>query len=395
MEALKVLTQESGVPLLRTSERNDFKRCPWLWDKVWNKGLRSSREPTWAWFGTAWHKGMEAYYPVGRKRGKRIDVKDAFIEHLDNEVRKVYTQGRDVDETDIVDGKELGLAMIDGYFDMYGKDSDWEVIHTEQPFQIEVTDPRDPSRVLVTYAGTWDALMWNRRTKSFWIWDHKTRKAFPSNFEFYGINDQAGSYLWVAPEILRHLGVFGKKDTIEGLVFNTARKAMPYLGDVNEDGLATNKPRKEHYIERITEAGLHIPARPTLATLETLTGQYGLKVYGDPSARQPAPLFHREMIYRTEQERVTQAERVQGEAMAMAEMRSGNLPLWKTPTEDCVRCTMFEYCSLDEADKEAGRQFANATLKRSDPYRDHRTDFADKGASLDTPVKKISKKKGQ
>jgi hypothetical protein len=390
---LEVTTQRSGIPLLRTSERNDFKRCPWMWHQSWNRGLTSSRTPTWSWFGSAWHKGMEARYIPGTKRGSLLDAIGAFEEALDGEVRRVYTEGYSIDEVDIVDGRKLGEAMMRGYYRHYGKESEWEVIHTEQTFQIDVVDPADASKVLVTYAGTWDALMWNRLTKTFWVWDHKTRKSFPARWEFYDINDQAGSYLWVAPEILRHLGVFSKKDELEGLVFNAARKAMPDTRPVNPmTGKATNKPTKDHYLEVFTAKGLNIPPRATLAVLADMAETLNIRVYGADSAVQPQALFHREEIWRSPEERVKQAKRVQAEAAAMAAMRRGDLPLWKTPTEDCVRCQLFEYCSVDEQNQSEGEFFAESAMKRRDPYRDHRTDFALRGVSLASPGKSAKKK---
>jgi hypothetical protein len=326
------------LPLLRTSERNDFKRCPWLWQETWLKGLSTKRVPTWSWFGTAIHRGLEVWYQPGTKRGKLGDVLDAFEESVGAETGKVYTQGGELDDVEVEDGRELGREMLKGYVDHYGKDSEWEVIHPEQSFQIDVPHPTKEGKTIVVYAGTWDLLARNRRTKEFWLWDHKTRKQFMQNWEFYNINDQAGSYLWVAPEILRHLGIFGKKDKIEGLVFNLLRKKMP-------------DPRPFR-----VEAGRRIY----------------LNQNGSDSKMQPAPLFHREIIERYQVERVAQAKRVQQEALWMKDIRQGKREAFKTPTEDCVRCSLFDYCSLDEYSKEEAAEFARFNLIWRDKYADHR-----------------------
>jgi hypothetical protein len=389
VKAPGVDSEPMTVPLLRTSERGDFKRCPWLWDKTWNQGLTTRREPTWAWFGTAIHKGLEAWYIIGTKRGKLQSMIDTFEAALNETTRRIWTEGKtDLDEQEVVDARELGIAMLRGYVDFYGQDDEWEVVQTEQPFQIEVVSPFNDSEVLVNYAGTWDALMRNRVTKAWWIWDHKTRKSFPSNWEVYSINDQAGSYLWVAPEILRHLGIFGKKDVLEGLVFNALKKAMPDKRPVNADGLSTNLPKKEDYIAALTARDIHVPAKGTLDGLAAIAEQFHIKVFGQPSMKQPSPLFHREEIWRSPEERVKQASRVQAEALAMKQMRDGTLSIWKTPTEDCVRCKIFEYCQLDESSVEDGKILAKNTLVKRDPYRDHRVDFDARGISLDTVVNK-------
>lgn len=335
------IDQLTGAPMLRTSERGDFKRCPFLWHTTWVRGLRARREPTWAILGKSVHAGLEArYLPGGKSRGKVGDMLEAFEAALGKEERRVYTEGLEM-ETEIVDMRTLGRAMLIGYAEYFGKDSHWKVVHTEQPFQINVPHP-DEDRVLVVYCGTWDMVVWDMLEKVFKVVDHKTRKAFPQNWSFYTINDQAGSYLWVAPEVLVHLGLLKKKDRIEGLIFNALRKKMP-------------------------------DERPTNAK-----GEY-LNKDGSVSKMQPAPLFHREEVYRSPQERVTQARRVQSEALAMEKMINGELPIWKTPTEDCNRCPILDYCQLHEQDEEEAEEFAQATMTVRDPYRDHREDMQAKG----------------
>lgn len=370
----------SGVPLLRTSERNDFKRCPFLWQQTWQRGLRSRREPTWAWFGTAIHRGLEARYPVGNKRGSKADMHDAFDEALNQQERRIYTEGADVDPEAIVDGRTLGHAMLTGYVEEYGKDSHWQVLHTEQPFQIEVPHPTNPNSPLVIYAGTWDLAVWDKVEKVFKIVDHKTRKQFPKVWAFYGINDQAGSYLWVAKEVLVHKGILKKNDVIEGLVFNALRKAMPDTRPVNAQGQATNKPTKQHYLD-----ALGYTAAPRGMTVDVLAQQAeerDIKVLGDPSVQQPTPRYHREEVAADDRKRVAQARKVQAEALAMAEYREGRLPIYKTPMEECVRCPIFEYCELHDVDLEAAEEFAQATMVVRDPYRDHREDMQRGGVKL-------------
>lgn len=381
--------QPEGVPpLLRTSERSDWRRCPWLWDKSWNQGLRKRQSPVWAWFGTAIHAALEEYYPIGTRRGKLIKVLDAFHESVGDQTGRIYAEtngevGEDFD-TEIVDAKALGEAMLRGYIDHYEGDSEWEVIHTEQPFQINVPDAS--GETLVTYAGTWDSLMRHRFTKEFWLWDHKTRKTFPSEgrWGFYNINDQAGSYLWVAPEVLKHLGVFTGKEVIQGLVFNALKKSMPDDRPKNAKGEATNKPLKIHYVKAIQEFdGETLVGKYTLDDLKDMAERRMLTVLGEVSERQQGDLFHREEVYRSTNERIRQAQRVQAEALIMSKHRDGSLPLWKTPTEDCTRCPMFDMCELDELDPGAASEYARQLYRKTDPYRDHREDMQlKKGVTL-------------
>lgn len=333
-------------PLLRTSERNDFKRCIWLWQQSWERGLTPRREPTWAWFGTAIHAGLEARYPTGRKRGKVGDMIDAYLASCNDEVRRIYTKDAP-DEEEVHDATELGKEMLLGYVEKFGNDQTWEVIHSEQSFQIDVPSPDGDT--LVVYAGTWDLLVWDLHSKEYWLVDHKTRKSFPSNWEFYSINEQAGSYLWVAPEVLKHLGIFKGDEVIEGIIFNCLRKAgktaKQKAGQVDAQGRVLNND-------------------------------------GSVSKVQPAPRYHREAIHRSIEERVKQAERVQAEALHMQAVRNGSLPAYKTPTEDCIRCKMFEYCAIDEWSQEEGEAYARQMLVNRDPYRSHREEMDQGGVAV-------------
>jgi hypothetical protein len=373
------VVKAAHAPLLRTSERGDFKHCPWLWNQVWNLGWRSKREPTWAWFGSAIHKGLEARYPVGRKRGTREAMLEAFEVAIDKEVRRVYTEGGELDETEVVDGKELGRQMLLGYVKEFGDDSAWEVLDTEGTFQIDVPHPTK-DKTLVVYCGTWDLVIYDLVEKVYKVVDHKTRKAFPGNWEFYTINDQAGSYLWVAPEVLLAKGIFKGGEAIEGLVFNALRKHLPDTRPRDADGNARNKPIKAHYHAALDAAKVPYSSRDTIPVLHALATQHGLpEVLGDISAKQPAELFHREEVYRTPQERVTQARRVQQEAVWMSLIRKGKLEPIKHTSEDCVRCPLFDVCQTHEQDPEAAWELRAATMVKRDPYRDHREAMEENG----------------
>lgn len=325
-----------AAPLIRPSERSDFLECPWKWWQSWVLGYTTQRVPTWAWFGTAMHVGLEARYPIGRKRGHPTDVLDAFVEAVGNEKRRVWTQGGELDEEEVVDGIELGKAMLIGYIRHYGADRHWQVIHHEQTFQIDVPNPHSRSeQIIATMCGTWDLVIWDIVDRCYRVVDHKTRKTFPTDWSFYNISTQGGTYLWVAPEILRHKGIFKKNDVLDGIIFNCLKKKMPDLRSRDAKGRALNKD-------------------------------------GSVSKRQPPELFYRHMSRRSPQERVTQAKHVIGEAYTMHKIRRGKLPLLKHPTEQCTSCAFFDPCQLDESDPEAAAYMARTLYVKRDPYAAHR-----------------------
>lgn len=309
-------------------------------------------------FGTAWHKAMEVRYPPGIRRGSLADSIDAFLDSLDSQIRKVGVDLEDLYDHEEDDGQltkaqtellladELGEVMLRHYVQHWGKDSDWEVIHTEQPFQIDVPHPTRPNRTLVVYAGTWDLLARHRRTKQYWLWDHKSAKVMPSaNGEFLDLDDQAGSYLWVAKEVLVHKGILTRKDVIQGIIFNYAKKAPPDPRPRSPEGYALNKD-------------------------------------GSVSKRQPSPRFARHVTERTPQAQVAQARRVQQEAQIMDLMRRGTLPIYKNPTHECPRCLLFDLCVLHEQGAEGWEDFRDSVYVVKDVYADHREAMGHNGIEL-------------
>lgn len=342
-------------PLLRTSERKDFWKCWWLWWEHWENGVSPLRAPTWSVFGTAWHSAMEYVYQPGqpRRRQDYLDAIDVFNEGIDDAARKVGVDDWDGMEEEESEGKkaklipvkELGPAMLMGYWDFYGKESEWEVIHTEQPFQINVPHPSAPrSHTLVVYAGTWDALMYHKPTRRYWLWDHKTAKAIPTSPDYLELDDQAGSYLWVAKKVLVHKGILKRSDKISGIVFNIAKKALPDERPRNAAGEALNKD-------------------------------------GSVSKRPISPRFMRYENVRTPYMQVEQAKRVQKTAMIMQMIRNGDLPVVKNPTKDCPRCILFDLCTADEGGEDV--DFIRETMYTTrDMYADHRDDMLRGGIEL-------------
>lgn len=336
----------------------------------------------WSWFGTAWHLAMETRYPVGRKRGRINDCIEVFEAAVGQHKGRVYHEIDEVQEQEFSDALVLGRQMIQGYCEHYGEESEWEVIHTEAPFQIDVPHPTKPGKVITIYCGTWDLLIWNRRTKEYWLVDHKTAKVMPgANPRFLELDDQGGSYLWVAKEVLMHKGLIKKKDHIEGIIFSYAKKAPPDTRPIGPDGTARNKPTKGHYEAALLAAGVPLPAKYTVPVLVDLAAASGLTVLGDVSAIQPTPRFLRHETYRTPEQIVAQARRVQQESRVMQLQAVGKLPIWKNPTKDCGSCAIFEACESHERDEDWQAVLA-ATHRKDDVYADHREDMERAGVEL-------------
>lgn len=379
-------------PLARTSERNDHAWCPQMWDWRWLQGLTPMREPTWAVFGTAWHRAMEVYYPVGRKRGKLADCVDMFLYSLDDLGRKIGVDINDLEEVErekqeekgkkvkLVPARELGPIMLEEYIRYYKGDKEWEVVHTEQTFQIDVPDPRDKSRILLVLAGTWDLLIWNRAKRRYELVDHKTAKQIPG-WGYLDLDNQAGTYPWVAKEVLVHKGILTKKDNIQGIHFSFAKKSPPDTRPVNAAGESLNKPTKAHYLKALSGYTTQPLGKLKMEELAEMAVKRGVIVEGEVSAMQPAKRFERYYSPRTVRQNVSQARRVQKQGIVMEGMRNGTLPIYKTPNKDCERCAFFDMCTLEEQGDD-WEFYRDEMYRHRDPYRDHRQDMERNGIEI-------------
>lgn len=382
-------------PLLRTAERGDAKRCLFLWQQRWLLGYVPVREPTWAVFGKAWHKALEIYYPVGRKRGSVLDAIDMFLVSLDEEGRKIGVDIADLEEAEqakaeakgkdvkLVPARELGPLMMKEYHQFWDGDKDWQVIHTEQTFQIDVPDPDFPGETIVVYCGTWDALMLRLSDRRLWLWDHKSAKVIP-NPGYLDLNDQAGTYPWVAREVLLHKGIITKKDRIHGIVFSYAKKSPPDLRPVNAAGESLNKPTKPLYVAALTGVDQWTVTdlrKKTVDELDSIAAANYIVVEGEVSQKQPAKRFERHVSPRGPKQIVAQARRVQDEAVWLEMVRNGELPIIKTPTHECERCQIFDLCQLHEAGED-WEFYREEMFKIRDPYADHREEMQRNGVEI-------------
>lgn len=375
------------LPLLRTSERKDFKRCPQRWWWSWRDGLRPAKQKHGAlWFGTGIHLALEKWYVLGTERGR--DPVLTWREFVGEQVEfiKVQIENGEAPEgaqTVWVEAGELGEAMLRNYIDEYGLDEDWEVLAVELPFEVKIARP-GTREAIVTYAGTFDLVAREISTGKVYLWDHKTAKSIQTGH--LRLDDQAGSYWALANVILRKMGIIGKREMIHGIVYNFVMKSPPDERPRNEAGLYCNQPKKEHFVAALTRhseewPGDEIDEAPigsvdfeklTLKRLQELAEQFELVVLGEPAKTQPAKRFKRMVVERTRSEQRSQIERIGAEALVMEMFRDGTLPLIKNPTKDCQwDCDYRDLCELDENGGDT-EEYISVVFKQEDPYAAHR-----------------------
>lgn len=315
--------------LIRTSERTNFKRCRWSWWNSYVERIRPKYSSPPLRFGTLVHKALEVRYPVGKKRGP---LPSKSFEHFYKEELKELAPFNIRDEDgEWADALELGISMMRGYIEKFGKDDEYEVIASEQPFQVPVYDP-ETKKLLFTYVGTLDGIWRNRMNGKIRMVDYKTAASI--SVTHLPLDEQAGSYFAYAPDWMRKMGILQADQMPSEILYTFLRKAKPDLRPKNKLGQSLNQD-------------------------------------GTVSKVQPVPLFHREVVYRDPADIKNLRERVMQEAREMRLARAGKLAHYKNPGPfTCMGCGYKDMCELHEAGAD-WETYRDATMVGWDPYDAH------------------------
>ena len=364
----------SKVPIIRTSERRSFKRCPQAWWWGWRMGLVPVGSISDAlWFGTGVHIALAAWYcGPGKKRGP--EPAETFAAWAVGEIRHIKTSNRfgnaaeALIEEKLVPAQVLGTTLLECYLKEYGRDEHMFVIRPEYSGQINIADPDFADEILAIYAFTYDLVYRDLNDDRILLEEHKTARAIVTSH--LQLDDQAGSYWAIADQQLRAEGVLKPKERIRGIEYNFIRKAMPDERPRNAEGYYTNKPTKADYLAAMRSRPGDL-SKLKVEELADLAESRGIKVFGEVSKLQPKPLFQREFVHRTAAERATQIRRIQDEALVLDAFRTGDLPLIKNPTRECSFCPFQGLCELDEGGHDTS-DYLRAIYRTQDPYADHR-----------------------
>jgi len=321
----------ADLPTLRTSERSAFKRCVFRWYLEYRMGYRQrSPQADALWFGIGVHEALAQWYLKGKKRGPH--PADTFEEWAGEEINFARTYlDETFDEPVWVDAKELGIAMLEQYIAYYGRDSQWEVIATEQEFRVRIMHDRTP---LAYFASRWDGVVRDLSDGNIYLAEHKTASQIVT--AYLELDDQGGSYWAVASQLLQRQGILRPDEHIAGIIYNFLRKALPDERPQNADGMYLNKDNSV-------------------------------------SKRQPPPAFVRTVVERSPKEQNTQLTRIADEVAVMNAVRHGTIPITKTPTKDCPRCPFWIPCTLHErGNKHAFDEVMKNNYRQENPYGDMR-----------------------
>lgn len=318
------------LPLVTTTSRSTFRRCPQKYIWRFEEGLTRNGESADAlWFGTGIHIALAGWYMKGTRRGPH--PADTFADWCDGEIREIRASREEWDDkAKYEDARELGIAMLENYVEEYGKDEDWYIIAIEQPFKIRVTSHRVP---VALFMSAWDGVYRSRRNGRVYLIENKT--ASQVSTAYLELDDQAGVYWAVAGEWLRKKGILKPGEEIAGIMYNFLRKTRGDDRERNEGGAYLNKD-------------------------------------GSVSKKQPSPAFVRHLVERSPREQKTQLDRLANEVAVMNAVRAGDIPVTKNTTRDCTWCEFFDMCRLHERGSRAWRELARTQFTKEDPYARYR-----------------------
>lgn len=360
---------EASKLLVRTSERGNWKRCRWLWDRNYNQHLKPIQESPALRFGTLVHAALEDRYPTGKRRGPHPARR--FEELYAANLKEAEEQWGTFADDEWTNALDLGVYMLDGYVDKYGKDEEWEVIASEMTFQVPVYLPPDAIKIyplakalwnlgvltvqqaeaatepLFYYVGTMDGVWKNRQDGGIRVIDYKTTKndAVKEGQGKLKLDEQGTAYwTWGCDWLINEQILKPRQmQALDGMLYTFLRKAKRDDREQDDEGYYLNKD-------------------------------------GTRSAKQPSSRFHRELIYRSESERDKARERVTNEVLEMLAVRAGILEAYKNPDTGanghCGWCPQRDVCELHEAGAD-WETLSDVTMVEWDPYDAHEIKWAE------------------
>jgi len=322
-----------NLPIIRSHERMDYKRCPTKWYWACRKGYVPVNETFGALALGAWmHDALATWYAPGTFRDGILSNNFSVLAEA-----AIYGAHQNGAPDHVIEQAEelaaLGYIMAQRYEEHYAHDPHIkEVIQAEIPLTFTFSDENG---VFAEHRLKPDLLVRDRQDR-IWIFEHKTAKTIRTSHLV--IDDQARPYGAMAELALKNAGIISKRDHVHGIMYNFLRKAVP-------DG------------------------RPTNAQ-----GKY-LNKDGTISKTQPPPYFVRHPVLLTTAAKKQSLRRLQAECAlitATTNLLRKESDCWKylpkTPHMSCPRfCQFFDMCVAHEDGTDI-TEMARTMFRRRNPY---------------------------
>lgn len=329
-------TRANELPLVRSHERMDYKRCPTKWYWKWRLGLVPKAKSFGALdLGTWVHYALQLWYGLGYKRnGSLVEHFRAAVDAAISEAVKAQAPLWVIDQAEEL--AALGEAMMIAYEKFYGKDKSIYVLAVEIPLEFTISDLE--GNVVAVHRLKPDMVYTDSRWGKGGVWLMENKTATQIRTEHLVIDDQARPYGAMAERALRQLDIIPKSAPWEGIMYNFIRKALPDEREMNAEGKYLNKN-------------------------------------GTVSKRQPAAMFLRHPVKMPRLARVRALQRIRLETVEITAMteavrakRINPASLGKTPHSSCAKtCQFFTMCVADEQGTDI-RDMRNTMYVRQDPY---------------------------
>lgn len=323
-----------SLPVVRSHERMDYKRCQRKWYWRWRRGLVPKSKRFGALdLGTWMHNALAVWYQPGRKRASAplAHLLVAEGEAAMHAAREAGTPDHEIEKADEL--LLLGEHVATAYQDYYGDDPGINILRTEIP--LEFTFPDDSGNVIAVHKLKPDAVYRDEEGR-LWILEHKTAATIRTGH--LTLDDQARPYVAMGEQALIKSGIVRKGQRLHGIMYNFLRKGLPDERPMNADGKYLNKN-------------------------------------GTISKKQPPPLFLRYPVTPSRRGRAVTLRRVQHETAVITSLtralRRGVVReehLMKTPHTSCEKfCPFYAMCTVEE---EGGdwKQMERVMFIRRDPY---------------------------
>lgn len=328
---------------LRNSERKAYLTCRQMWQWSYVDFLETKETRPALDFGGLVHEALAHYYVPGRRRGTKPWLSfEKLLRIFEEEHGRLTMKSED----EKVSAMDLGTAMLRNYVDEYGDDSHMRVIAPEMTFQVGAQwrngEPlyvrgADGLEHRLVHVGTADLIYEDMRKRQIGVLETKTAAAIDTGH--LGKDDQASSYWSLVPSYLQGIGILKPGQDIAFIEYNFLRKALKDQRPRNADGHSLNRD-------------------------------------GTVSKNQPAPLFHRERVWRGNRDRIAFLRRINDVAQEMSLVRRGKLPVFKNPgsaypDQHCRGCAFRDMCELHEIGSD-WKAYRNQVMGKWDPYEAHR-----------------------
>jgi PD-(D/E)XK nuclease superfamily len=346
-------TEVKSSPLqVHTTDRMNFRSCRLRWHFSSNLRLNLRPEQTGdnLYFGSAIHKGLEAYYNNGK------DIEPAVIAALDylKYIHDTEWSGSEEATEQFSDQYLLAQGMLRHYHQVYQHDG-LKMEMVEAKFEVPIGKcpdcggsghdeweddnsgpcPRCAGTGEVLYSFQIDGLVRDNRDR-LWILEHKTASKIEDDTDYLQLDDQCTSYLWGMSVVRPDL-------KIEGVIYNTLRKIAPLpLRELKSGELSRDKSQPTTYhiaYKQLKEwwAPLDVPA-----TYQEFLDYLEHRESSNLPLQYESPFFRRVPVRRTPQE--LQAEKAMID-MEVKEMLDPNLGIYRNPNRfNCGGCAFKAPC---------------------------------------------------